>query len=251
MQFKTLATILLVCISNILLAQKKLDVTMRGDSVFLENKFQFRAQHKESNGTLLVNLRAPDSSLQAILIFIPHEDQYRFNGRFLKLEKMYDCLYPKMEMTVLFESYIRNKVLVNGVANLEGLNAYCTDRKVELKDIPRKKVMKPGTAEQDSMLRVAAEARLKTMLQVEVYNNAPFPVTVLSGRPGNMVDGKRTFSEKREEMVDPGQRKMIVTFDKEIICVVGSNHQELDCRQVSPTMSLKLSINSKGDGFGK
>ena len=141
--------------------------------------------------------------------------------------------------------------MVNGIANMDGLKGYCNERKVELKDIPKRKVAKPGTAEQDSMLRVNAETKLKTMMQVEVYNNASFPVTVLSGRPGNTVDGKRTFAEKREEMVDPGTTKVIITFDKEIICVVGSNHTELDCRQVSPTMSRKLSINSKGDGFGK
>jgi hypothetical protein len=231
-------------------AQKKLNVTMRSDSVFLDKKFQFTAAMRESKSGTLVQMRAPDSSLQAMLVIVPQDTQLRFSGRFAKLDQMYDCLYPKMEMLTLYESYIRNGVMVNGVANEKGLKAYCEERKLELRQIPKRQVVKPGVAGQDSILKARAEEKMKAKVQIEITNNATNPVTVMSGRPGPVKEGKKTYSEKREEVIPAGQKKVFIAFDGELICIVAPDRSEKDCRTVSHEMK-SLSIVAEGDAFGK
>jgi hypothetical protein len=231
-------------------AQKKLNVTMRGDSVLLEKKFQFTATVRESKSGTLVQMRAPDSSLQAMLIIIPQDTQLRFSGRFAKLDQMYDCLYPKMELLTLYESYIRNGVMVEGVAQEKGLKAYCDERKLELRQIPKRQVAKPGVAGQDSILKARAEQKMKAMVQIEITNSASVPVTVMSGRPGPVKEGKQTYSEKREEIIPAGQKIAFTAFDGELICIIAIDKTEKDCRKVTHEMK-SLSIVPEGDAFGK
>lgn len=252
MRIALLSILLLVMggMTTVVNAQKKLNVTMRGDSVFLEKKFQFTAAMRESKSGTLVQMRAPDSSLQAMLIIIPQDTQLRFSGRFAKLDQMYDCLYPKMELLTLYESYIRNGVMVNGVAQEKGLKAYCDERKLELRQIPKRQVVKPGVAGQDSILKARAEEKMKAMVQIEITNNATSAVTVMSGRPGPVKEGKQSYSEKREEIIPAGQKKVFTAFDGELICIIAADKSEKDCRKVTHEMK-SLSIVAEGDGFGK
>lgn len=242
---KTCLLILAICFSLQAYSQKNFKVTMRNDSVFNNNVLQFVVTKKSSLDKQLIQLRAPDSSVQAFLIVVLQDDKLRFSGRFVKLDKIYDCLYPKMEMLTLYESYIRSGVFVNGVADLKGLDAYCKERKIEMRSIEKRKVAKPS--ERDSILKLNAEERMKNMVQIEISNTSANAMTIMAGTQGGMVNGKRVYREKRQDIIPAGERRMFTAFIGELICIV-AGAEERDCRQVDHSMR-QLTILEKGEGF--
>lgn len=231
-------------------AQEKFNVEVRNDSVFNNSELQFLITEKTSKGNSLINIKSPDNTLQAILVVVHQDKKIRFSGRFPTLNLMYDCLYPEMEMTTLYESYIRNKVFVNGVVNEKGLREYCESRKVELRAVPRKQVARPGVGAQDSLLKARTEERMRARVDIMVVNTSGKPVTVMAGRAGQPVNGKRNYSEKRQDVIPPGERRAFVAFESELICIVAGDKTEKDCRVVTHAMQ-SLTILPEGEGFDR
>ena len=229
-------------------AQEKFNVEMRNDSVFNNGELQFIAVEKISKENKLIQLKSPDQKLQAMLIVIRQEKKIRFSGRFPQLNLMYDCLYPDMEMFTLYESYIRNKVIVNGVVTEKGLRDYCNSRKLELREIPRRQVAKPGVGVQDSILKARTEERMKARVDIMISNTSGKPVTVTAGRMGGTVNGKRNYSEKRQDIIPPGERRNFIAFEGELICIVAGDKSEKDCRVVTHAMK-SLTILPEGERF--
>jgi hypothetical protein len=231
-------------------AQEKYKIEVRNDSVFNNSELQFLVNEKTSKGNSLINIKSPDNKLQAILVVVPQEKKIRFSGRFPTLNMMYDCLYPEMEMSTLYESYIRNKVFVNGVVNEKGLRDYCESRKVELRAVPRKQVARPGVGTQDSLLKARTEERMRARVDIMVSNTSKRPVTVMAGRAGESVNGKRNYSEKRQDVIPPGERRAFVAFENELICIIAGDKTEKDCRVVTHAMK-SLTILPEGEGFDR
>lgn len=230
-------------------AQDKLNITVRNDSVFNDSKFEFFAYEKNAGTKKVVLLYAPDSTLQATLYTILQGDTMIFVGRFSKLNKMYDCRYPAVKPVTLYESYIRNGVMRNGKASLEGLTAYCATRKIELKEMPRRQVARPGVGESDSLLKVRAEEKMKAMVKVEIVNTSGIPVTVMSGMPAaTSREGKRQYAEMREEVYAPGEKKTLIAFNGEVLCIITADKTEKDCRPVTHALN-RLTIAASGDKF--
>lgn len=241
----------IVCLASIQAsAQQKLDVTLRHDSVFLKNEFQFRAVMKETKGYKLIQLRSQKDSILGLLMVFPKDTNLLFDARFPRINKMYDCLYPKMEMLTLYESYVRNEVIVNGELSEIGLTEYCKARNVPLTAIPIRKVARPNVATQDSILKANAELKMKTRVDITVTNSSAKVLNISSGRVVKTIDSKRTYAEKRQDSIPAGESKVIIAFDGEFICIVAEDNSEKDCLLVKHELKA-LTISSEGEHFKK
>ncbi len=159
-------------------AQERYDVTMSNDTVYNHGDAQFICKFRPGKKGDLYSLRSLDNKTQALFIVQEQTNNWKFSATFTTLNLHYGCLYPKMEILTLMDSYIRNKVFLNGMPNLEGLKAYCKERSLDLVTMGHKA---QSRALRDSTL--AANARLDAANQIKFtfHNNADKPVRVFIG----------------------------------------------------------------------
>ncbi len=160
-------------------AQERYDVTYHNDTVFNNNIPQFICQHQAKQNLEGYSLRSLDNKLQALLVVRNDSNKIKFSGSFPRLGFRYVCLYPKIEIITLLDSYIRNKVIVNGMPNLEGLKAYCKERSIPLDSIIARKKMDPAV--RDSILIATAKEDAKNQVKFTFHNNAAKPVRIFIG----------------------------------------------------------------------
>ncbi len=171
-----LALVFHITFSN---AQAKYDVTLKNDTVYNNGVPQFICNAKGSAKGSFYSLRNLDNKTEAMLILIPEKEKIKFSGTFPLLQVQYSCLYPQMEIITLLDSYIRNKVFVNGHATLIGLQAYCNERGLPLNKIQQRKVQKPGM--NDSLMIARAKEDALNQVKFTFHNNANKPVRVFIG----------------------------------------------------------------------
>lgn len=172
--------LMLMCLCGMnAIAQEKFDVLLRNDTVFNSNVPQFICEHKNKGQLDGYSLRTLEKKLQAVLIVKNDSSGMKFSGSFPTLGLRYACLYPKIEIITLLDSYLRNKVMVNGEASREGLQAYCKERAIPLDTMTTHKKINPAT--RDSMLIATAKADAASQVKFTFHNNASRPVKVFIG----------------------------------------------------------------------
>ncbi|CAN5445839.1 hypothetical protein BH11BAC2_BH11BAC2_01400 [soil metagenome] len=254
MNYKSLFAFLILFLSfNYSNAQEKFDVTLRNDTVFNNGKPQFLAKFRPGpKGTRMYSLYSMDGKMQAILTMTEQGDQLRFSGRFPLIYVIYDCLYPKMEILTLMDSYVRSKVMVGGIAQKEGLQSYCKERGLPLREIPIRKVMKPGMdASLDSALAQRAKEQEAKKIEILIKNNSKDEVSIFVGdslaKEKIGPDDKTVpFREGRIEKIAGGTEMKIVAFIGEKIGISSKDNNLYDCRPVVRELKqLKVRSNGK------
>jgi len=239
-QFFTLICILLSLTANSQNKEiPKNKVTMIGDTVYKNNIPQFNVKSKVMSNKLGAQMYAFysfDKKTQAILTMTLVNDTIRFTGRFPSLSLIYDCLYPKIEFITLLESYINNKIIVDGKADQKGLEAYCKERNILLREIPIRKVARPGQdAKKDSIMTARALERQAKQFKFNMLNKGKKEVNVFLG--DTSATNNRTnkpdaipFRQGRYEMINAGETKELIGFEGEYVCITDSLHKIYDLR---------------------
>ena len=160
-------------------AQERYEVVLKNDTVYNHGVAQFLCKFKGSDKGDVYSLKTLENKTAAILIIKPFNENVKFSGTFPLLGVRYACLYPKMEIITLLDSYIRNKVFVNGNVSLEGLQNYCKDRSLSLDKPPVRKAQSPAI--RDSTLSANARADAASQIKFTFHNNANRPVRIFIG----------------------------------------------------------------------
>lgn len=236
---KTILLLIILLQCSFSYGQEKQQVTLKNDTVYTNGIPQFICQEKKNEKARIYSLRSMDSKLQGLLIFRMENDTIRFSGTFPYLGLRYTCLYPKIEILTLLDSYIKNKVFVDGKANAEGLAAYCKERELVLDNHIANSTKSP--AKRDSIL--AARAREDAMNQIKFtfHNNAPKPVKVFIG-------DKPKGGSGRIQIVPPhGDLKEHARKTEKIFLL---NDAGDEIKSMAVTDSLKrIVIKASADGF--
>ena len=220
-------------------AQERYDVKLINDTVYNHDVPQFICKFRSGKKADMYSLRSLDNKTEALLICVPDSNRIRFSGSFTVLNVRYSCFYPTMEISTLLDSYVRNKVFVNGKANLEGLQAYCKERGLALATPPVRKVPNPLT--RDSIL--AANARVDAANQVKFtfHNNASKPVRVFIGDKPKGGSGRIQIIQAHGDFAEHARKT-------EKVFLLNESGETL--QSLSITDSLKrVVIKPTADGF--
>ena len=220
-------------------AQERYDVTLKNDTVYNHGAPEFLCKFKGSVKGDIYSLRTLENKTEAILIIFPQEgNNIKFTGTFTSLNLQYACLYPKMEIVTLMDSYIRNKVFVKGKSNLEGLKAYCKERNLSL-DVMGRKAQSPAI--RDSILVANAKADALSQIKFTFHNNSAKPVRIFIG------DKPKGGSGRVQIIAPHGDLNEHARKTEKIFLL---NDAGIEIKSISVTDSLKrIVINTSADGF--
>ncbi len=230
--------IILFSITNVF-AQEKFNVSLKNDTVYNNNVVQFICQTKSKDSVSIYSLRSLDNKLQALLIFRYERDTIKFSGTFPYHSARYACLYPKIDILTLLDSYIRNKVMVNGVANLAGLEAYCKERHIVLDRSIEHSSKNPS--KRDSVLTARAKADAANQIKFTIYNKAPKPVKVFIGDKPKGGSGRLQLIPAFGELEEHAR-------NTERVFLISDNGGDFKAIAVNESLT-KIVINASADGF--
>jgi hypothetical protein len=205
-------------------------VTVVNDTVYYKNKAEFIINHKAKTKNPVYFLFSMDGKHQVGLYIVDRDSQIQCSAHFTQLKVRYSVLYPKIDVKVLLESFIRNKVLVNGVVDSAGLANYCKERKIEIISMDVKKTARPQI--NDSLMAARAKADLENQVTIEIENNADHDVKV---KIGNKVSN-------RVEVVKHNSKKEYKARKGEQICLLDDKSASKSCVDVKEGMK-KITVN--------
>ena len=236
-------------------AQNDLKIQMRNDSVFANSVFQFRAKVSTfKTGSSSIVIRSSNDSIQASLRMIPHDTLCLFIGRFPQTKLFYECKYPKIEPSVIIESYIKNKIIVNGVASKEGIMAYCKERSITVMDDEKVKEQNAKKIhERDSILAIRAKEKLDKQFDFVLKNKSENAIQIFLGdttASKNLSKNPNVlpFRQGRYDTVNAKEEKKMIGFIDEFICITDSLHYLFDTKKLDKSMK-NITINKKGKKF--
>jgi len=263
---KNLLFILLV-IPISLFAQKKDAFVLRNDSVFYNKVFQFKTEFRTASASpktdsikvpaksmQSVSLKSPDGKVQAMLNIQEKDTTIKFMARFPIIGLAYECLYPKVELSTILESYVKNKVMVDGIATKDGVKAYCKERNIPIIDQEElKKQREAKNKERDSVLAIRTQEKMAKKFELTLKNNADSSVYIFIGdTTASKSSAKKPealpFRQGRYELVNGKEEKSLTVFADEFLCISNSKHEILDFKKLDKTI-IKLSVNKKGKKF--
>ena len=232
-------SVLILFISSFAPAQERYDVTLKNDTVYNNGVPQFLCKLRGSNKGDFYSLQTLENKTEAILFIIKQEgNNIKFSGVFTNLNLRYNCLYPKMEIITLLDSYIRNKVFVNGKANLEGIKAYCKERNLVLQPMGHKT---QSPAIRDSILAANAKADALSQVKFVFHNNADKSVRIFIG------DKPKGGSGRVQIIVSHGELNEHARKTEKIFLL---NDAGDEMKSIPVTNELKrVVINASADGF--
>ena len=220
-------------------AQELYDVKLINDTVYNHGEPQFICKSRNEKNGSLFSLRNLDNKAEAMLVFISQNDKIKFMGTFPVLQVRYSCLYPKLEIITLMDSYIRNKVFVNGKANLKGLKDYCKERNLVLDTLIARKVQSP--MKRDSVMVAHAREDALSQIKFTFHNNASKPVRVFIGNKPKGGSGRIQIIAPHGELNEHARKT-------EKIFLINDEGEEI--KSLSVTDSLKrIVIKESADGF--
>jgi hypothetical protein len=225
-------------------AQEKSKVTLVNDTVYMDGKPQYSVKTRYSKDSLMQihSLRSLEGKLEGMLTTTLKNDTMQFVGRFPGPNMAYNCLYPKVSLFTLMESYIHNKVMVNGSASKEGLEKYCKEREIPLRELPVKSVSRPGKDPKlDSLMAIRTKEHMDKKFTFTLKNNSKEQVSIFMGdttasRSLSKNPNAVAFRQGRYEMVNPLEEKSLIGFEGEYVCITDSLHKLYDCRKLEKTM---------------
>ena len=256
---KLLFTLLCIVFTYSLSAQEKAKdkVTILNDTVYKNGTPQFvvKTRTSEKNPNLsLFTLVSFDKKIQAMLTFKLIDDTTRFMGRFPIAGVTYNCLYPKLDILTLMESYVNNKIMVEGVATKEGLEKYTKERGLTLDPIVVRSVSKPGQdPKRDSLMMARSKERLEKQFKFNLINKSKSEIMIFLGdttaSPNRSKNPKELpFRQGRYEIVKGMETKELIGFDGEYVCISDSLHKIIDLRLLKKDLKT-LTVKSSAKKF--
>lgn len=260
---KYLLTLLCFVVSLTVSAQEKAKektkdkITLVNDTVYKNGIGQFtvRTRGSKTNTDLALHTFISfDKKIQAMISMKLVNDTIRFSGRFPEILVAYDCLYPKIDLQTILESYINNKIMVNGIAKKEGLELYCNERNLPLRTIVTRTVSKPGQdAKRDSIMAIRTKERMAKQFKFELANKSNKDVNVFLGDTTSspnrtMRPSEIPFRQGRYEMIKAGETKQLIGFEGEYVCLTDSLHKIYDLHLLKKDLK-SLTVKGKATKF--
>lgn len=243
---------LFLLFSNSLVAQNTIKI--KGGQVFQQDVHVFDCKEtKEDKWTNYYEILSKSGQPQAHLMFLKNGNDVIFNGYFASLGYYYECRYPAgTGIETILESYIKNKVIVDDKANLEGLNAYCAARNMPLK----KNVPPPQSKHSESSSFNAysapqknsnssasqpAQLALPQNISFTLKSNATKTIRYFIGKEPKYGSGRYSNLGSNNITTEHGTEG-----DK--FCIVDEHDNPISCTTISS--GTRIEINKDGTGFG-
>ncbi|MEP7262927.1 MAG: hypothetical protein ABI772_00440 [Bacteroidota bacterium] len=230
--YKSILLLLTVLTVNVH-AQTAGDVKVENDTVYLKGVPQVTCKAKVKNGMSLYVINSFDSVAQATLLLVDRDSVVGCTARFEKLLLKYEVLYTKTDISVIMESYIKNKVIVDGKIDSLGLVAYCNGKKIVLQPMRLKK--KGEIPFNDSLLVKRAKDDMASQIFFSIENTQSASAKVSIGSP----------SSNRIKFLAPGQKSDDHARPGEKICLLDNNNKVVSCEEISQGLK-SIQITKKG-----
>lgn len=214
-------------------AQTSGDVKLENDTVFLKGVPQFTCKAMIKKGMSLYTINSLDKIAQASLMLVDRDSTIGCTARFEPLMLKYETIYPKVDISVLIESYIKNNVLINGKVDSLGLALYCKERHVVL--VPMRYKNKNGTPFNDSLMVQRAKEDMASQIVFNIENIKTSSAKVSIGSPSN----------NRIKFLAPGQKYDDHARPGEKICLLDNNDKVISCEEVNSKLK-SIQITKKG-----
>ncbi len=177
-------------------AQTRGNVRIQNDTVFNKNVPSFVIKSETKANQSLYFIADMNKKPQAAIFFSEQDTQIRCTARFPNLSLRYDVIYPKIDISVLIESFFKNKVFVNSKVDSLGLLKYCKEREIALTPMTNRKLHQPAN---DSVMAEVAREDYSSQIAFSLENNSAQQFKVRIGKAGLnrtiILDSNRTIVE--------------------------------------------------------
>lgn len=234
---KIILTILLSIASTLsAFSQEKFDVKLKNDTIFYNKEPVFLCLSKGNNKRSVHALKNFQNKSFAMINFESVDTALKTTVMLPLIGIGYGVLYPNIEIEILIESFIRNKVIVNANIDTIGLNAYCKERGIQLVPFQVRKVTRPGGY--DSVMVARANKDFENQIKFTIVNTSSQNVSVNIGNKSN----NRTLEIPAGNSITEHARV------DEKVCLLDNNNQPLVCKTVR-VEDKNFTINESGSEF--
>ena len=228
----TLLMLLIAASTISMFAQKRGDIRIENDTIFFKNVPSFICKGEKKARQSLYFISDMDKKPQAAIFFSEKDTHTICTARFPGLALRYDVTYPPIDLSVLVESYYKNKVLLNGKVDSIGLVKYCEEREIALVAMTGRKAKNPVN---DSAMAEAARADYASQVafSIENYSDQQFKVRI--GKTGT----------SRIVILDAGRTIVEHAHINDQVCIVENNDKVKSCIDIKKDVS-KIVVNKDG-----
>jgi hypothetical protein len=191
------------------------EVKLKNDTVYHRNRPAFLCVGQTKLGQSLYFLTSLDKKPQAAIVFNDLDSQIRCTARFTQFLLRYDVLYPKIDISVLMESFIKNKVMVNGQADSLGIVAYCKERDIKLSVIRGQKMNRP--VYNDSVMAQKAKEDMAAQINFTIENTSENQFKISIGSAATNRTQLINAGTVMEEHARPGEKVCVLDNKGEIV----------------------------------
>ena len=153
------------------------------DTVFNNDKPIFLCNEDIKPPHLIYFLRNFQRKTMAVVHFEMQDSVLKSSVSFPFLNLRYNVYYPKMEIVTLLESFVRNKIIVNGTIDTIGLKAYCKQRQILMTSMTQRRTIRPTA--NDSSLGERAKKDYQSQIPIEIINSSYAMISINLGTPSN------------------------------------------------------------------
>ena len=217
--------------------QEQLNITWTNDTVYSSNHtalFLCRGQTKGTKSLYIV--RNLDKKSLIAMMFEEQDTVLKTSINFISVGLKFNVLFPKIKTIVLLESFVKNKIIVDGAIDTSSLQAYCKERDLQLQNTIVKRTRRPG--ESDSLMKSNLAKMLANSAEFTVVNKTNKPVSVQIGKP----------SSNRTQILNAGENYKTRGMIDETVCILDKQSQPAGCRIIKKT-DKEFVINKSGTGF--
>lgn len=233
MKFRSLILFIMIAVTSAANGQTRGNVRIQNDTVFYKNNPELIIKNESKAAQSLYFIASMDKKPQLAVFFSDQDSAIKCSVRFPSLSKRYDVLYPKIDISVLIESYYKNKVIKNGVIDSVGLAKYCKERKVELKHMTGRK---PNHTDiNDSAMAMKAKEDYESQIAFVVTNNSALQLNLKIG----------SAASNRIVILNAAQSTNQRARAGESVCVIDNNKVSKGCIEVKKGMK-KIIISADG-----
>lgn len=213
-------------------AQTRGTVRIQNDTIFNKNVPSFIIKTEAKANQSLYFIADMNKKPQAAIFFSEQDTQIRCTARFPGLSLRYDVVYPKIDISVLIESYFKNKVFVNGKVDSLGLLKYCKEREIALAPMTNRRQNQPAN---DSIMAEVARGDYASQVAFSLENNSAQQFKVRIGKTGLnrtiILDSNRTIVEH--------------THVGDQVCIIENNDKIRSCFEIKKETN-KIIVNKDG-----
>ena len=216
--------------------QENLKITWVNDTVFNYDKALFICKGQTKGAKSLYVIKNMDKKSIAVIMFEELDTVLRTSVNFVTMGLKFNVLYPKIEPIVLLESFVKNKIIIDGSIDTIAVKSYCKEREIPLLNTVTKSAKRPGGF--DSLMRASAAATIANSVEFTIVNSTNNLISVKIGKPSN----------NRTQLLSAGENFKTRGEAGETICILDKNLQSLGCRTIQKT-DTKFVIDKSGKRF--